>query len=193
MKISIALIFLVLFLATSIQGLDGPLKQTLKKHNKYRTKHGVEKLTWDEEVAEFAQTWCDNLAANDKFEHSKGSGYGENLYKMWGSGDDPAAGAGKKAAIKWYKEIKEYDWEKPGFTMATGHFTQVVWKSSTKLGCGISTKESSAWVCCNYSPPGNYQNQFEENVPKKVKKDKKKKADSLEEGDLEEGEEEGDE
>ena len=78
-----------------------------------------------QQIAKFAQTWCDNLAVTNKLDHSKGSGYGENLFWMWASGEDPAAGAGKKAVDKWYKGIKEYDWEEPGFAMATGSFTQV--------------------------------------------------------------------
>ena len=43
-------------------------------------------------------------------------------------------------------------------------YPKVVWKSSKKVGCGISTKNSETWVCCNYDPPGNYGGQFEANV-----------------------------
>ncbi len=52
--------------------------------------------------------------------------------------------------------------------MATGHFTQVVWKSSTRLGLGLAAgkhKGSNAYYCvAEYSPPGNYGNKFRENV-----------------------------
>ena len=103
-----------------------PRQQCLKAHKTYRRLHGTTKrdakMGWDTTVAKFAQKWCDYLRDNNLFEHSKNSGYGENLYKSWGSSSD---NAGKRAVDRWYKEISDYDYGKPGFSMATGHFTQV--------------------------------------------------------------------
>lgn len=53
--------------------------------------------------------------------------------------------------------------------METGHFTQVVWKSSIEIGVGISTYPDQRYqtrtvVCINYRPRGNVQGQFPENV-----------------------------
>ena len=48
--------------------------------NNYRTLHKAPVLTTDSKIVTFAQNYSDFLAANNKFEHSKGSGYGENLY-----------------------------------------------------------------------------------------------------------------
>jgi hypothetical protein len=36
----------------------------------------------------------------------------------------------------WYGEIAKYDFRRGGFSMDTGHFTQVVWRSTTTIGCG---------------------------------------------------------
>ena len=63
----------------------------------------------------------------------------------------------------WYDEIKDYDFSNPGFGYNTGHFTQVVWKGSKTLGCGIATGKYS-WVVCRYGPPGNMMGDFPENV-----------------------------
>ena len=42
------------------------------------------------------------------------------------------------AAIKaWYNENEKYDYNSPGFKMETGHFTAMVWKGTTHIGCGI--------------------------------------------------------
>ena len=48
---------------------------------------------------------------------------------------------------------------------AVGHFTQVVWKSTTKVGCGFSTCGDNDLLVCNYSPAGNFAGQYLENVP----------------------------
>jgi len=63
----------------------------------------------------------------------------------------------------WYDEVTNpgYDFKNPGFSSGIGHFTALVWKSSTKLGCGIS----GVYVVCRYCDgPGNYMGQFPDNV-----------------------------
>ena len=43
--------------------------------------------------------------------------------------------------------------------LATGHFTQVVWKSTTQLGCGLAVNRGNKiYGVCNYSPAGNVVN-----------------------------------
>ncbi len=37
-----------------------------------------------------------------------------------------------------YNEIEDYDFDNPRFSFKTGHFTQMVWKSSRKLGIGTA-------------------------------------------------------
>lgn len=62
----------------------------------------------------------------------------------------------------WYDEIEFYDYSNPGqryanTTEAIGHFTQVVWKASTDVGCGLAIgPDFYVYGVCNYSPPGNY-------------------------------------
>jgi len=108
------------------------------------------------------------LADTDKFEHSRGTGYGENIYKSWGGSRD--ANVRVRDAVKsWYDEIKDYNFNRPGFSMKTGHFTQVVWKGTTRIGTGVATVPDARWgsrtvVVVNYSPPGNYGGQYEQNV-----------------------------
>lgn len=66
----------------------------------------------------------------------------------------------------WYDEIDQYSYSNPGFSMSTGHFTQVVWKSTTKLGCAYQYCDSmwSNYVVCEYDPAGNYDGEYAENV-----------------------------
>ena len=79
-----------------------------------------------------------------------------------------------------YAEEKDYDYDTGAVKTeskgkAIGHFTQVVWKASIKLGIGKATGKVvddkgiswfCTWVVGRYSPPGNYRGQYQENVLK---------------------------
>jgi uncharacterized protein YkwD len=128
-------------------------------HNRHRAKHCAPPLRWSSEVAESAQRWADGLARRGCIlDHSHGR-YGENL----------ASGTpgylGPEAVVEmWYGEARDYSYRRPGFSPATGHFTQVVWVRSASLGCGFAPcDDSEVWVC-QYDPPGNFLGAFEQNV-----------------------------
>jgi hypothetical protein len=73
--------------------------------------------------------------------------------------------AGKVATTSWYNEIKQYNFKHGGFTMETGHFTQLVWKDSKNLGVGIATSRGGkTYVVAQYSPSGNMPGKFQKNV-----------------------------
>ena len=74
--------------------------------------------------------------------------------------------SGTNPTQSWYDEIKDYKYSAPGFAAATGHFTQVVWKGTTKVGFGVgfTADRKRSFVVASYSPPGNYLNQFAQNV-----------------------------
>ncbi|KAI1289719.1 Golgi-associated plant pathogenesis-related protein 1 [Halotydeus destructor] len=136
-------------------------QQSLQAHNKYRKTHGSPALTIDQGLVTYATKRARTMASTCKFEHDA-QGRGENLYKY--SSQNAVDGATPVAG--WYNEIKVYNYAKPGFSMATGHFTQVVWKATTKVGCGQASSKCGTFVCCNYLPAGNMQGQFEKNVLK---------------------------
>ena len=50
--------------------------------------------------------------------------------------------------------------------MDTGHSTQLIWKSSKYLGMGMATANNAYYCTAQYSPPGNMQGQYRENVLK---------------------------
>lgn len=68
----------------------------------------------------------------------------------------------------WGQERKVYDWNNPGFSMQTGHFTQMVWKGTSKLGCAVTNCGGSLGklYVCHFDGPGNYIGEFPENVAK---------------------------
>jgi len=142
--------------------LDHFQGQVLARHNELRVRHRVGKASWHAGCAAHAKKWCQHLADTGKFEHSKNSGYGENIYKSWGSGVD--SNLGKDVSNSWYSEVNDYNFRQGGYQSGTGHFTQMVWKASTGLGCSYATKGNEVVVCCNYSPQGNWMNRFDDNV-----------------------------
>jgi len=93
------------------------------------------------------------------FKHSGGP-YGENLAAGYPS---PAA-----AIQAWYDENTQYDYAAGQFSSATGHFTQMVWKAATKVGCAVQTCNGAngtpgVFLTCEYDT-GNVIGQFVANV-----------------------------
>ncbi|GAA6005520.1 uncharacterized protein JCM10292_007377 [Rhodotorula paludigena] len=130
-------------------------KVALDAHNEFRAKHGVSALTWSNELASAAQAWADKCV----FEHGGG--------KAIHAGENLAAGTGltvESGIQMWYNEVGQYDFDDPSYNEATGHFTQLVWKGTTEVGCALSTcspvkGEGFSWngnfLVCEYKSPGN--------------------------------------
>jgi uncharacterized protein YkwD len=125
----------------------------LDSHNSYRAKHCAPALTWSAQIAATAQTWANGC----KFVHDQNDDYGENL----AMGTSLTA---QQAVDLWYGEASAYDFAMPGHKSGTGHFTQIIWRGTTELGCGRAECGDGALIVCRYSPPGNYTGEYPENV-----------------------------
>src|SRR5215813_8450711 len=135
----------------------------LKQHNLYRAKHGVPPLVLSTQLNDVAQHYAEQLARTNQLVHSGNMHYGENLYAFGSSGQ--ALPRAEAVVDRWYSEVQNYNFNKPGFHAGTGHFTQLVWKSSQELGMGTAQAADGTWyVVANYSPPGNIADQFPTNV-----------------------------
>ncbi|VDP99561.1 unnamed protein product [Trichobilharzia regenti] len=100
--------------------------------------HGCPELQLDNELMYSAQKWAETLAEAEKLYHSNHNAYGENL-------------AFKMSAAP---------------CIITGHFTQMIWKSTTHCGFGValSADKTKAYVVGRYLPVGN-KGDFTWNVP----------------------------
>nr|AAD31839.1 ancylostoma-secreted protein 1 precursor [Ancylostoma caninum] len=101
------------------------------------------------------------------YQHSHGEdrpGLGENIYKTSVLKFDKNKAA-KQASQLWWNELKEYGvgpsnvlttalWNRPN--MQIGHYTQMAWDTTYKLGCAVVFCNDFTFGVCQYGPGGNY-------------------------------------
>jgi len=145
------------------------MQDVLEKHNEYRCRHGVELMTWDDEIAANAQQVADAgvFAHSSQASRQGVAGFrqlGENIAWGW------PTRTGTDSTEAWYAEIEDtVDGLGTPSSCSDGvdgkavcHYTQVVWKSSTKLGCGKGSVDGGDFWVCQYGSGGNVNGQFEE-------------------------------
>ncbi|GAA3580854.1 CAP family protein [Nonomuraea rosea] len=140
----------------------GFLSEALAEANAYRAKHHAPPLAMDPLLVEYARS-----RAASRSEHEKlGAGHdglrantGENLF--WAAGSE-MSGAGEAVAT-WYAEATAYDG-----AGTSGHFTQLVWKGTTRMGAGRVAGQGSehfeTYIVFVFEPPGNAGGGHAENV-----------------------------
>jgi len=137
----------------------GDAAQWVDAHNRLRAKHCAGALTWSTKLAEIAQRWANALRDRGcVFGHSGGT-TGENLAAGTSGTLDPAS-----VVQMWYDEVAQYRFPDGGFSSKTGHFTQVVWRGSKRVGCGHSQCKGMDILVCEYDPAGNWEGQYRDNV-----------------------------
>ncbi len=132
-------------------------QQALDFQNTKRNDVGVPPLAWSADLAADAQAWADHLAADNKCQlaHKTENPHGENLF-----GGSGAFYTALTASQSWYAESKLYkgDALTPDNFAPIGHYTQMVWKNTQKVGMGQATCKgfSGAMVIvAEYDPHGN--------------------------------------
>ncbi|MBV9612877.1 MAG: hypothetical protein JO091_10400 [Acidobacteriaceae bacterium] len=125
-------------------------RQIVAAHNVVRSRVGVPPLVWSDEVARTAQEWAETLLATGVFAHRGNSSYGENLFEASGLVLTPW-----QVVNAWASEAKDYEYAVNSCTSVCGHYTQIVWRDTRAVGCGIVRDgRREIWVC-NYAPNGN--------------------------------------
>lgn len=136
-------------------------------HNAYRSDPAINTppLQWSNDLAASAQIWADQLAATSTFAHSGTPGVGENIAEGSTGSFTPA-----QMVDFWGKTAMNGNSEQANFQPGTfpntsitgnwadaGHYTQVIWRTTTSVGCGFASDGTTDYLVCQYSPPGNME------------------------------------
>jgi hypothetical protein len=126
-------------------------------HNRERRLVGTRPLEWDEGLAQDAAAWAKRLASSGSFDHDPSNqDEGENLW-MGTKGYYTVS----KMLDGWIEEKiplrRMRSWEDDYHRV--GHYTQMVWKDTTAVGCAIARSRSDEVLVCRYDPAGNVMGQ----------------------------------
>jgi hypothetical protein len=153
-----------------VTGGPGPVQvhgnlaqRLLSAHNRERSEIGVPPLVWDEDLAAAAAAYAPVLARSGGLAHAPASirqGQGENLWM------------GTRAAFSLEQMVRDWASEKSLFRPGifpnvsrsgnwgdVGHYTQIVWRQTSRVGCAVHQSPASDFLVCRYSPPGNVTGQ----------------------------------
>ena len=131
----------------------------LAAHNTERARAGAAPVAWDPLLANGAAQYAAVIAATGNFTHSTKAirpGIGENLW-MGTRGYYSV----EAAIAAWIGERRYFipgifpansttgDW------MAVSHYTQIIWPTTTRIGCAMASNRGADYLVCRYSPKGN--------------------------------------
>jgi len=135
----------------------------LAGHNAARGSVGLNPLRWDDRLAAAAGSHAAAMARTGEFAHSPGvggSGQGENLWMGTRGGYAYA-----EMVDRWVAERRDFvDAPTPAFSRTgqwqdVGHFTQIMWRGTTHVGCALASGRADDFLVCRYSPAGNVMGQ----------------------------------
>ncbi len=150
-------------------------KRFVAQHNVWRAKVNVPPLQWSQELVAYAQEWANHLKDTNacNMQHRgavgasrpvKGMYAGENLAMSYGYSPTTNYQLTPASVVDmWGAEVKDCDPASGTWSMQCGHWSQVVWKKTTAVGCARAMcnqagKHTEIWVC-NYTPGGNMTGQ----------------------------------
>jgi uncharacterized protein YkwD len=132
----------------------------LSAHDTARRAVGVAPLAWDDMLAADALGYARVMARTGKFAHADqphgAMRQGENLWT--GTRDAYAYG---EMIGHWAAEARDFinlatpAFSRTGKATDVGHYTQMVWRGSTRVGCATASNARDDYLVCRYAPAGN--------------------------------------
>lgn len=142
-----------------VQPAADPNALWLAAHNRERAAFGSAPMLWDAGLAAQARAYAARLARYGRLQHSPKAerpGQGENLW-MGSRG----AYVAEAMVATWAAERRHFRRgifpavSSTGNWRDVGHYSQIVWPRTTRVGCGLASSARWDVLVCRYSPPGN--------------------------------------
>ena len=133
--------------------------RVLAAHNAERVRAGVAPLVWDNALGTAAADYARQMAFSGRFEHSDRSqrrGTGENLWMGTHGAFSIEAMIGGWASEKgWFRAGTFPNVSSTGNWEDVGHYTQMIWPTTTRVGCALASTPRADYLVCRYAGPGN--------------------------------------
>ena len=131
----------------------------LQAHNLERSAMGAAPLRWDPRLAAAADAYAAQLARTGRWGHSapyQRVGQGENLWMGSRGAFSPS-----HMVAGWVSERRMFragvfpNISRSGSWNDVGHYTQMIWPTTTAVGCSVRSSPQWDYLVCRYSSPGN--------------------------------------
>jgi len=133
-------------------------RRLLEAHNAERAGVGSPPLRWADSLEAEARVWARRLIAGDTFAHDPAPhGHGENLWTGWGG----RTWTPEQMVGEWAAERADYrhgpfpNVSRTGNWVDVAHYTQLVWRDTSHVGCAVESRGDRTVLACRYAPPGN--------------------------------------
>jgi hypothetical protein len=131
----------------------------LAAHNAERLRMGMPPLQWDAELGNGAATYAQQLAFTGLFQHSNRQarrGIGENLWMgSHGAFSVEAMVAGWTSEKRYFVSGVFPNNSSTGDWADVGHYTQMIWPTTSRIGCAIASTPRVDYLVCHYASAGN--------------------------------------
>jgi hypothetical protein len=132
----------------------------LAAHNKARREFGVPAISWNQELTAGALAHAQYMAATGVYGHDQTPGRrkksGENLWRGQRGlfSYDVMIGVMVDEA-RHFRSGAFPDNSQTGNWSDVAHFTQIVWPTTTEVGCALASSATTDYFVCRYAPTGN--------------------------------------
>ncbi len=131
----------------------------IEAHNAVRAQFGAAPLAWDDGLAAEAQGWANQLARENQLRHASTTqrrARGENLWMGTRGAFSPQSMIASFAQEERYFVPGAFpNVSRTGNWADVGHYTQIVWPGTRKVGCALANNQAFDVLVCRYWPAGN--------------------------------------